>query len=159
MSLKEHFSHFGDVINVELEDTVDKNNEGFRVTFSTRSGAELAFTQGKWCQGITLQFSWVNPSSSVANASSTSNVHVEGSAPDKSRNGSTQKAPEESNSSKIDDDGSLVENELVKDTSNTIEVGKSEIPEGGHHSCLDLNSKLDIDAADASDICKGEASM
>jgi hypothetical protein len=158
-SLKEHFSHFGEVINVESEDTVDKNSKGFRVTFSTRSGAELAFAQGKWYQGITLQFNWVNPSPTVANPLM-SNVHIESPAPENPGNGSIQKESEDSKPSTIDDDsGSLIQNELIKYPQNAIDLGDSEIPEGGHRSCQDLNSKHDGVAADASDHCKDETSM
>lgn len=144
---------------MESEDTVDKNSKGFRVTFSTRSGAELAFAQGKWYQGITLQFNWVNPSPTVANASA-SNVHIESPVPENPGNGSIQNEPEDSKPSKIDDDsGSLIQNELIKNPRNAVELGGSETPEGGHRSCRDLNSKHDGVAADASVLCKDETSM
>lgn len=76
-SLKDHFSLFGDLSNVELED-VDKKVQGFKVTFYTRSAAEQAFLQGRSYQGASLCFSWAKPSSgTTTGVSSTGNIQID----------------------------------------------------------------------------------
>lgn len=65
--LKEHFSQFGDLSKVELDDQepADGNNDSgtakysARVYFTTRHAAEKAFTSGKCWNGHNLQFSWL----------------------------------------------------------------------------------------------------
>ncbi|MCL7051404.1 hypothetical protein MKW94_002399 [Papaver nudicaule] len=70
--LKEHFSSFGDLSTVELEDFEPRNNSASselsdsrsaRVTFTTRRSAEKAFTNGKCLQGHNLKFMWLTTSS------------------------------------------------------------------------------------------------
>ncbi|MCO5553347.1 hypothetical protein L7F22_006868 [Adiantum nelumboides] len=60
----EHFSCFGEVSNVEVDDV----NKGVKVTFHTRRAAEKAFLQGRCYQGTSLCFSWVKQSSSITAA-------------------------------------------------------------------------------------------
>lgn len=71
--LKEHFSSYGDLASVELEDgEVHESDNGsdaskncqVRVSFTTRRSAERAFLNGKCWQGHNLQFTWLMPSSS-----------------------------------------------------------------------------------------------
>ncbi|XP_027075253.1 zinc finger CCCH domain-containing protein 41 [Coffea arabica] len=70
-NLKEHFSVFGDLSVVELEDTKpqDGDNESEaskvsgRISFTTRRSAEKAFLHGKCWQGQNLQFGWLSCSS------------------------------------------------------------------------------------------------
>ncbi|KAK9272035.1 hypothetical protein L1049_002404 [Liquidambar formosana] len=66
--LKEHFSSYGDLSTVELEDleTGDGGNGSevskscsARIAFSTRRSAETAFINGKIWQGHNLQFMWL----------------------------------------------------------------------------------------------------
>ncbi|PIA29305.1 hypothetical protein AQUCO_06100076v1 [Aquilegia coerulea] len=66
--LKEHFSTYGDIFVVELEDIeADTGAEcsepsgslSARITFTTRRGAETAFSNGKCWKGHNLKFSWV----------------------------------------------------------------------------------------------------
>ncbi|CAN0924500.1 Zinc finger CCCH domain-containing protein 41 [Linum grandiflorum] len=73
-ALKEHFSTFGDVTSVEIEDTGPCNSDGntsdtaklfsANVTFATRRSAEKAFLNGKNWQENNLQFVWVASSTS-----------------------------------------------------------------------------------------------
>ncbi|KAK8587766.1 hypothetical protein V6N12_022243 [Hibiscus sabdariffa] len=66
--LKEHFSQYGGLFSVELED-VENGDDGMvsetlrncsaRITYSTRLSAERAFANGKCWQGNNLQFSWL----------------------------------------------------------------------------------------------------
>lgn len=71
--LKEHFSSYGDLASVELEDgEVHEGDNGsdaskncqVHVSFTTRRSAERAFLSGKSWQGHDLQFTWLMPSSS-----------------------------------------------------------------------------------------------
>lgn len=66
--MKEHFSSFGDLSSVELEDHEDNDgNSGLktsqtfsaRITFTARHTAERAFLYGKCCQGHNLHFTWL----------------------------------------------------------------------------------------------------
>ncbi|XP_039005472.1 zinc finger CCCH domain-containing protein 41-like [Hibiscus syriacus] len=70
--LKEHFSQYGDLFSVELED-VENDDDGMvsetincsvRITYSTHLSAERAFVNGKCWQGNILQFSWLTCSNS-----------------------------------------------------------------------------------------------
>ncbi|KAJ0230088.1 Zinc finger CCCH domain-containing protein 41 [Hirschfeldia incana] len=92
--LKEHFSSYGEVSKVELEDTAstdsgkDQDETHSRsvaacVTFVKRSAAEKAFANAKSWQGHTLQLAWVtrqikkeNNGSSVKNNLSASSDHL-----------------------------------------------------------------------------------
>lgn len=68
--LKEHFSQFGDISKVELDDvgpSDDNNDDGIakytaRVYFTTRQSAEKAFSSGKSWNDHNLQFSWLKSS-------------------------------------------------------------------------------------------------
>lgn len=71
--MKEHFSSYGDLASVELEDgEVHEGDNGsdaskncqVHVSFTTRRSAERAFLSGKSWQGHDLQFTWLMPSSS-----------------------------------------------------------------------------------------------
>ncbi|KAE8694144.1 COPII coat assembly protein sec16-like [Hibiscus syriacus] len=71
--LKEHFSQYGDLFSVELED-VENEDDGMvsetlkncsaHITYSTSLSAERAFVNGKCWQGNNLQFSWLISSNS-----------------------------------------------------------------------------------------------
>ncbi|KAJ8546356.1 hypothetical protein K7X08_018939 [Anisodus acutangulus] len=71
--LKEHFSTFGDLPSVELEDLEpqDCNNSSevqntcARISFRSRRSAERAYLNGKCWQGQTLQFMWLQSSNSA----------------------------------------------------------------------------------------------
>ncbi|KAK9071692.1 hypothetical protein SSX86_008121 [Deinandra increscens subsp. villosa] len=68
--LKEHFSQFGDLSKVELDDLepADNNNDpgtskySAHVYFKTRHSAEKAFSSGKCWNGHNLKFSWLKSS-------------------------------------------------------------------------------------------------
>lgn len=71
--LKEHFSSYGDLSTVELEDleALDGGNGSdasrncsARITFTTRRSAERAFVNGKCWQGHNLHFMWLISSNS-----------------------------------------------------------------------------------------------
>ncbi|KAK3183620.1 hypothetical protein Dsin_030906 [Dipteronia sinensis] len=71
--MKEHFSSYGDLSTVELEDgevhdgnsVVDtQKNFSARISFTTRRSAERAFLNGKCWQGHNLQFMWLVSSNS-----------------------------------------------------------------------------------------------
>ncbi|PSS30365.1 Zinc finger CCCH domain-containing protein [Actinidia chinensis var. chinensis] len=62
--LKDHFSAFGELSAVELEDvessdSVASRNCSAHISFTTRSSAEMAFASGKCWQGCTMQFMWL----------------------------------------------------------------------------------------------------
>ncbi|XP_024977717.1 zinc finger CCCH domain-containing protein 41-like isoform X2 [Cynara cardunculus var. scolymus] len=74
--LKEHFSPYGDLSKVQLED-VDPTTEGnavlpktskasARIYFTTRHAAEKAFINGKSWKGHNLQFVWLNSNKDVS---------------------------------------------------------------------------------------------
>ncbi|KAM7520845.1 hypothetical protein LguiB_019807 [Lonicera macranthoides] len=94
--LKEHFSTFGDLSSVDLED-LESNDAGdesamsktsAHISFRRRRSAEMAFLNGKCLKGHDLQFMWLassnnsskdigvkeNPSSSSKGSSDTDNV-------------------------------------------------------------------------------------
>ncbi|KAK1568708.1 hypothetical protein Q3G72_027791 [Acer saccharum] len=71
--MKEHFSSFGDLSTVELEDAEvhdgnsvldTQKNCSARLSFATRRSAERAFMNGKCWQGHNLQFLWLVSSNS-----------------------------------------------------------------------------------------------
>ena len=71
--MKEHFSSYGDLTTVDLEDVeaLDDGNSSdasrncsARVTFTTRRSAERAFVNGKCWQGHNLHFMWLTSSNS-----------------------------------------------------------------------------------------------
>lgn len=85
--MKEHFSPFGDLSKVELDDSEpsDGNNDSGTakysacVYFTTRHSAEKAFLSGKWWNGHNLQFSWLkssNRESPVSNSKRISHASV-----------------------------------------------------------------------------------
>ncbi|KAL5725468.1 hypothetical protein ACHQM5_008609 [Ranunculus cassubicifolius] len=72
VTMKEHFSTYGDVSAVELEgpktDSDSASSEPYgncaaTITFTTRRSAEIAFVNGKGWKGHNLKFSWVVVSS------------------------------------------------------------------------------------------------
>ncbi|KAJ9562937.1 hypothetical protein OSB04_008097 [Centaurea solstitialis] len=72
-ALKEHFSSYGDLSKVQLEEvgptegnTVPKTSKpSARINFTTRHAAEKAFLGGKSWKGHNLQFVWLNPNKDV----------------------------------------------------------------------------------------------
>jgi len=72
--LKDHFSRYGVISSVVLEDPEHNENEGLMpsencsacITFATRHSAERAYQTGKCWEGHNLQFKWlmVTPNSS-----------------------------------------------------------------------------------------------
>lgn len=76
--MKEHFSSFGDLSTVEVEDFDHYNDSAnpelsdsrsARITFTTRRSAEKAFTNGKCLQGHNLKFMWLTTSSNPTSSS------------------------------------------------------------------------------------------
>ncbi|KAI3670081.1 hypothetical protein L6452_41699 [Arctium lappa] len=78
--LKEHFSPYGDLSKVQLEDVepsegnaVPKTSKtSARIHFTTRHAAEKAFLSGKSWKGHNLQFVWLNSSKDVASRETSS---------------------------------------------------------------------------------------
>ncbi|CAI9766736.1 unnamed protein product [Fraxinus pennsylvanica] len=74
-ALEEHFSSYGDLSSVELEESEPqetsnaslRSNAGARVSFTTRHSAEKAFLNGKCWQGHNLRFMWITSSNSSKN--------------------------------------------------------------------------------------------
>ncbi|TKY50463.1 Zinc finger CCCH domain-containing protein 41 [Spatholobus suberectus] len=64
--LKEHFSPYGELSAVELEDVQvnDSNQQEAHITFTTRWAAERAFINGKCWKDHNLKFMWLIPTSS-----------------------------------------------------------------------------------------------
>lgn len=98
--LKEHFSAFGDLSKVELDDVApsDGNNDDginkytARVYFTTRHSAEKAFTSGKSLNGHNMQFSWIKSSNnqSPSKGNSDASVSVEISKTDSQKPGNVE---------------------------------------------------------------------
>jgi RNA-binding protein 26 len=74
--LADHFSSFGELSSVVLEDTEAHNHDetlkpslscSACVTFTTRQSAEKAFIGGKSCKGHTLRFMWLTASPGLNN--------------------------------------------------------------------------------------------
>ncbi|KAL7614666.1 hypothetical protein Lser_V15G07777 [Lactuca serriola] len=86
-ALKEHFSQFGDLSKVELDDVVGPSDGGnndngrARVYFTTRHSAEKAYLSGKSWNGHNLQFSWMKSSSSNQSPLSTSKGNSDAEKP------------------------------------------------------------------------------
>jgi len=61
--LKEHFSPYGELSSVELEDgqTNDSSQQEAHITFTTRWAAERAFSNGKCWNEQNLKFMWLTP--------------------------------------------------------------------------------------------------
>lgn len=143
--LKQHFQYFGDVASVEIEDldrkveTSHTGKHSAKVAFCTRSAAEKAYAQGRWYQGTSLNFSWVNtPPSNSAGVTSLDNVHLEG-VNDTSRlssSGLAEKGLEEGQSSQIQ----------------TSAAGSSTAKEGGS----EMEGQLKEDRVSAHDMLAGE---
>lgn len=89
--MKEHFSSYGDISNLELEDQQAGESEASkncsaRITFTTRRSAERAFGDGKCWQGHTLEFMWLTSSDSAGgreNSPSIHKGHSDGQTPEK----------------------------------------------------------------------------
>ena len=72
--LKEHFSPYGDLSKVQLEDVVPTEGNSVskaskasaRIYFTNRHAAEKAFLSGKSWKGHNLQFVWLNPNKDVS---------------------------------------------------------------------------------------------
>ncbi|RDX60789.1 Zinc finger CCCH domain-containing protein 41, partial [Mucuna pruriens] len=64
--LKEHFSPYGDLSAVELEDVQvnDSSQQEAHITFTTRWAAERAYINGKCWKDHNLKFMWLTPTSS-----------------------------------------------------------------------------------------------
>ena len=67
--MKEHFSSYGDLSTVELEDLDVSESEASKscsacITFTTRRSAERAFVNGKCWQDHNLKFMWLTSSNS-----------------------------------------------------------------------------------------------
>ncbi|XP_021736745.1 zinc finger CCCH domain-containing protein 41-like [Chenopodium quinoa] len=119
VALRDHFSMYGAVSNVEIEDSgeeeIPKDNDSeamkhcsARVSFATRQSAERAFLNGKSWDGYNLQFSWITssiPSTSRSSGESSSalkgilNVEVQSEDKTKLDNSQSALGHKESNSS------------------------------------------------------------
>lgn len=69
--MKEHFSPYGELSTVELEDVQvnDCSQHEARINFTNRRAAERAFINGKCWKDHDLKFMWVTPNSSNATGS------------------------------------------------------------------------------------------
>lgn len=77
--LKEHFSSFGDLSNVELEGLEARESEGLKncsacVVYTTRWSAERAFANGKCWQGHNLKFMWLTSNNSRSDPGGSENT-------------------------------------------------------------------------------------
>eukprot|EP00250_Pteridium_aquilinum_P005499 c15583_g1_i2 orf=213-3341(-) len=166
-ALTEHFSFFGDLSNVEVED-VDKEVQGFKVTFYTRSAAEQAFLQGRGYQGTSLCFSWAKPSSSTtAGASSAGSVQVDASNDSSSQFRSEAAVELESREAKLlknqrmfTGNGSQVDElAVVKVAGGIPESGYSEVAERGLHPLVETNPTVNsADAGSIPGLCRASSS-
>lgn len=83
-ALKEHFSAFGDLSSVELEESENhehsddsvESHVSARVCFTSRRSAEKAFLQGKTWQGHKMQFKWLTPGSAGKDGAGSGNASV-----------------------------------------------------------------------------------
>lgn len=60
--LREHFSPFGEISSVEVEESEEEDKISAQVSFTSTLSAERAFLNAKIWQGHSLQFTWVQPS-------------------------------------------------------------------------------------------------
>ncbi|CAL5017290.1 unnamed protein product [Urochloa decumbens] len=83
--LADHFSSFGELSSVVLEDTEAHNHDATLkpslscsacVTYTTRQSAEKAFIGGKSCKGHTLRFMWLTASPGSNNHSRPQNTSI-----------------------------------------------------------------------------------
>ncbi|KAG6720011.1 hypothetical protein I3842_03G037100 [Carya illinoinensis] len=85
--LKEHFSSYGDISNVELEDLEASESDASKncsacITFTTRRSAERAFVNGKCWQGHNLKFMWLTSSNSSGVRENSPSIRKGHSEPD-----------------------------------------------------------------------------
>ncbi|XP_042025358.1 zinc finger CCCH domain-containing protein 41-like [Salvia splendens] len=82
-ALEEHFSSYGDLASVVLEESelqetndasVSSSNISARISFTTRRSAEKAFSHGKSWQGHKLQFSWLSSVNTGKESDSSGNL-------------------------------------------------------------------------------------
>ncbi|CAA3000999.1 zinc finger CCCH domain-containing 41-like [Olea europaea subsp. europaea] len=113
-ALEEHFSSYGDLSSVELEELEPQetsnaslpSNVAARVSFTTRHSAEKAFLNGKCWQGHNLRFMWITYSNSSKNSGGTANSSAPSDRPSYSNVQSSGEAVSSSGSSKnIGDSG------------------------------------------------------
>ena len=76
--MKEHFSSYGDLSTVELEDMDVSESEASKIcsaciTFTTRRSAERAFVNGKCWQDHNLKFMWLTSSNSRSDSGGSEN--------------------------------------------------------------------------------------
>lgn len=79
-ALKDHFSPYGEISALELEDVGDHDSSQSeaRIRFTTRQAAERAFVNGKKWKDHTLKFIWMTPSNSSTDRKvSASNEHAD----------------------------------------------------------------------------------
>nr|CAB3486884.1 unnamed protein product [Digitaria exilis] len=83
--LADHFSSFGELSSVVLEDTEAHHHDATLkpslscsacVTYTTRQSAEKAFVGGKSCKGHTLRFMWLTASPGLNNHSRPQNTSI-----------------------------------------------------------------------------------
>lgn len=83
--MADHFSSFGELSSVFLEDTEAHNHDATLkpslscsacVTYTTRQSAEKAFIGGKSCKGHTLRFMWLTASPGSNNNSRPQNTSI-----------------------------------------------------------------------------------
>lgn len=85
-ALEEHFSTYGNLSSVELEESHPKESNdapsacgiSAQISFTTRRSAEKAFVNGKSWKGHPLQFTWLksNPSGKESDAPSNPSAHL-----------------------------------------------------------------------------------
>ncbi|MCO5610861.1 hypothetical protein L7F22_065103 [Adiantum nelumboides] len=158
----EHFSCFGEVSNVEVDDV----NKGVKVTFHTRRAAEKAFLQGRCYQGTSLCFSWVKQSSSITAAvSSVDTVTADAAGKSIGYNGCKAVAGlrlEEANVPNIlrvfgGDDSQAAESIITKVDSQLLEPNYEK---RGNYLSLKITPTLDsVDTGSMSGVCRAALSF
>lgn len=138
--MKEHFSSFGELSNVDLEDielgdNADESigsNKCACVYFATRHSAEKAFSNGKCWKGHNMQFVWLT----------SSNVSKEDAGRENLSSPST-KGSSDANSQPVGEGASLVSQKTSvsgdEESENSERRDKSSdhvVPDDEMHSCL-----------------------
>lgn len=122
--MKEHFSTYGDLSSVELEESELQSDDASvssgvsaRISFTTRWFAEKAFLHGKSWQSHKLQFTWVTSSNSRKEGTSSGNLSASSNMPTDSNNQSSGEVATSTHSEKVpaDDIGEAEEPETKAD--------------------------------------------
>ncbi|CAK9176152.1 unnamed protein product [Ilex paraguariensis] len=132
--LKEHFSSYGELSAVELEDieSQEANNDSetskfsARIFFTTRSAAERAFLKGKCWEGHNLQLMWLTSCNPRISSKDIGDRESPSSSPRRPLDGNIQPAEEASGDSQKEADLGNGESEYEERIGSDAERGETD---------------------------------